>query len=95
VKHKPAPPNQLLIFEPPQVPQPAPAADQNFEGYQKDDRILVISGQHKGKTGTYFKSCSNVFPDYCRVFFDLRGRQRNQEYQMILKAELKVTSRKN
>lgn len=89
MKYKPAPPNQLSVFDPCDGDPTRP--ERIFEGFHKGDKISVISGQYKGRTGVYFKNCSNAFPEYCRVFFDLRGRERIQKYQMILKSDLKVT----
>lgn len=54
------------------------------------DKIKVIAGPHAGRTGEFVKHCSMVFPDYCRVKLDLRGRERNQKVLMIEKKDVEA-----
>jgi hypothetical protein len=56
----------------------------------KGDKIVVISGQYSGRTGGFIKPCSSVFPDYCRIALDLKGRERNQKVLMIRKDEIQL-----
>lgn len=56
----------------------------------KGDKIVVISGQYSGRTGQFIKACSSVFPEYCRVILDLKGRERNKKVLMIRKDEIKL-----
>lgn len=51
--------------------------------YEPGDRVEVMDGQYKGRTGRFIKYCSVVFPDYCRVTLDLKGRQRVHQTIMV------------
>lgn len=53
-------------------------------------RIIVTEGKLTGRSGEFLKSCSNVFPQYCRIKLDLLGRERENKCIMILKKDIKV-----
>ena len=52
--------------------------------YQKGDRIEVIDGKHKGRTGIYNKDCTVILQKYCYVDLDLKPRQRVQEIKVMI-----------
>ena len=58
--------------------------------FSPGDRIVVTSGPYTGRPGEYFKSCSMVFNDWCRVKLDLKQRERNQKIVMIKKSEITI-----
>lgn len=53
-------------------------------------RILVITGKFTGRSGEFLKNCSKVFPDYCRIKLDLKGREKENKTLMILKTDIKA-----
>lgn len=56
----------------------------------KGDKILVINGHHKDRTGRIYKMCSRAFPGWCRVEFDLAPRERTKKTSIIQKIEIKA-----
>ena len=56
--------------------------------FNPSDRIKVIAGKYIGRVGIFTKNCSVVFPDWCKVTFDLTKRERIQKTVMILKSEI-------
>ena len=62
----------------------------DLEGLFKGDKITVIAGHHKGKTGRIYKMCSRAFPNWCRVEFDIVGRELTKKTSMMVKIELKA-----
>lgn len=52
------------------------------------DRIKVVSGKYKGRTGEFIKNCSVVFYEHCRIKLDIKGRERENKCLMILKSEI-------
>lgn len=51
--------------------------------YTSGERIEVISGTYRGKTGEFKKYPSKVFPEWCYVTFDLGPRERVQKTHFI------------
>lgn len=78
-------PNQLTIDS-------MISADNETEltGLYKGDKVLVTTGHHKGKTGRIYKMCSKAFPNWCRVEFDLTGRERVKKTSIMEKTQLKA-----
>jgi hypothetical protein len=53
-------------------------------------RIVVVNGKLAGKSGEFLKNCSQVFPDYCSIKLDLKGREKENKTLMILKTDIKA-----
>ncbi|MFD2163698.1 hypothetical protein ACFSJU_14910 [Paradesertivirga mongoliensis] len=58
--------------------------------YSNGDRVKAIAGRLKGRTGEFIKNYSSVFPEYCRVKLDLKGREREHKTVMVLKTEIQL-----
>jgi len=59
-----------------------------MEDFKTGDKFSITTGPHKGRTGAFIKNCSSVFPDHCRVEFDLKKRERIKKTAMVLKSDL-------
>ncbi len=61
--------------------------------FEPGDRVEIVSGRHKGRDGTFYKNCSSAFTEWCRVKVDKTGREKEDQIQMIEKADLKLISK--
>ncbi len=61
------------------------------ELFNPGDKVKVITGNYKNRTGEFIKNCSSVFPEYCRIKLDLKSRERTQKIVMIQKSEIELS----
>lgn len=57
---------------------------------ERNERIIVVSGLHKARTGIFIKNCSTAFNEYCRIKLDLKGREKENKVVMVLKSDIQI-----
>jgi ParB family chromosome partitioning protein len=63
--------------------------------YTPGDKVEVISGTYKGRTGSFKRKCSHVFIGYCYVIFDLKPRERVERTQFIELKHIQIMETKS